>query len=651
MYRFSSTGRVVMLATVLALALALPGHGAGAQSVPPEKPSFGASDRGEEFVPGQILVKPSEKAPPGRLGEINRSTGAEVEDRIPSVGVGVIDLPRDLPVEQAVRRYENAAGIEYAEPDFKIYPEDVTPNDPRFDELYGLENTGQTGGTPNADIAATDAWEQTTGSEETVIAVIDTGVQRGHPDLRGNMWINEDEKYKNGSDDDGNGYEEDRYGWDFYNDDKTVYDSDDGDKHGTHVAGTIGAEADNDKGVTGVNWDVSIMPLKFIGPEYGSVSGAVEALDYAVDNGATISNNSWGFREYDSKTFKDALDRAEEEGHLFVAAAGNADNDNDENPRYPNSYDNENIISVAATDDEDRLASFSNYGEESVDLGAPGVSILSTLPGGGYGKYSGTSMATPHVAGVAALLKSADPDAGASDIKQSIMDSASSTSSLSGKTVSGGRLNAAEALGSARQNDVPEITLRVSNGVIKYGGSTGLVGRLTSSSGDPVSGEEVKLIERPYGQKGFSKIPGGEVTTNSNGVYRLKGLKPEEHTRYRARFAGSEAKSLDPAVSGTPGVKVRVRVHLRMSGKDLKLGDKRGLRGLVIPDHASEVRLTIKRNGVVVNRKMVNLNGDSEYRSVVKPGRTGRYAVSALFYRDEDHWGNRSPEKSFKVVR
>lgn len=228
------------------------------------------------------------------MGEIGAEIRAEVEDRIPGTGISVVDLPEGLPVQRAVERYENASRVEYAEPDFKLYPSDVTPDDPWFDELYGLRNTGQTGGNSGADISAPAAWEQTTGRERTVVAVTDTGVQRGHTDLSGNMWVNEDERYTSGADDDGNGYADDRYGWDFYNDDKTVYDSGDGDEHGTHVAGTLAAEGNNGRGVTGVNWQADIMVLRFLGPNGGYTSDAVEALNYTVDNGAPVSNNSWG---------------------------------------------------------------------------------------------------------------------------------------------------------------------------------------------------------------------------------------------------------------------------------------------------------------------------------------------------------------------
>jgi thermitase len=322
--------------------------------------------------------------------------------------VSVVDLPSELSVREAIQRYEASPNVEYAEPDFLLEPT-AYPNDPYFPRLYGLENTGLTGGTPDADADGLETWNISTGRPTTVVAVIDEGVDVNHPDLRDNIWVNTDEVAGNGVDDDRNGYVDDRNGYDFANDDASVYDPDPingaGDEHGTHVAGTIAAQGNNGTGITGVNWEASIMVVKFLGPDGGYTSDAVEALNYAVANGAKISNNSWGGGGY-SRALLDAIQRADAAGHLFVAAAGNAGEDNDSSPSYPASYETPNVVSVAATDDRDALAPFSNFGATSVDLAAPGVNILSTLPGNRYGSYSGTSMATPHVTGVAALIKS-----------------------------------------------------------------------------------------------------------------------------------------------------------------------------------------------------------------------------------------------------
>lgn len=509
--------------------------------------------------------------------------------------MNLVDLPADLPVQAAVQRYENDPAVEYAEPDFEVEPSQVTPNDPRFPELYGLDNTGQSGGTAGADISAPEAWTETTGSSDTIVAVIDTGTDISHPDLRNNLWTSPNET-ANGRDNDGNGLVDDVNGWDFYNGDNTVYDSGDGDAHGTHVAGTVAAEGNNDAGITGVNWDARIMPLKFIGPDSGFVSDAVAAIDYAVDNGATISNNSWGGGGR-SQALQDAIARAGQEGHLFVAAAGNGGedrvgDDNDEAPFYPASYDN-NIISVAATNRNDQLAGFSNFGSDSVDLGAPGVQILSTLPGNTYGTASGTSMASPHVAGIAGLLKSADPNLSGVQIKEGILGSVEVRTELRGNTVTGGRANAAGALGI----NATELSLAVGSSTLVFGQSTNLFGGLTNTSGEPVAGEEVVLLQRPVDQNRFSQVPDGTVTTDSNGRFVVRSVKPEKNTIYRARFAGNEAEGLNPSVSAPLTVNVRVRLTLNVAKDQLRTGEAQGIAGRVLPEHAGEVRLKILRDG------------------------------------------------------
>lgn len=412
-----------------------------------EEPTFRAPDE-PAFVPGEILVKPRASVPEQALEALNRQNNARVVERLPGIGVSVIDLPAGLPVQVAVRRYEGSQDVQYAEPNFLLFPEADPPNDPDYNELYGLNNTGQTGGVPDADIDAPEAWNNTLGDPNTAVAIIDTGVDVSHPDLDGNLWTNPGEIPDNGIDDDKNDYIDDVHGWDFYHSDATVYDAADGDKHGTHIAGTIAAEGNNDTGVTGVNWRASIMPLKFLGPNGGKVSDAAKAIDYAVAEGAKISNNSYGCGGTGcySDTLKAAIDNADGAGHLFVAAAGNEGTDNDVTPQYPANYDSSNVIAVAATNDQDGLASFSNFGATTVDLAAPGVGILSTLPDNSYDRYSGTSMATPHVAGVAALLKSQNPTYSDEEMKDQILRYAEPKNSLQGKTVTGGRLNADAAL-------------------------------------------------------------------------------------------------------------------------------------------------------------------------------------------------------------
>ena len=412
------------------------------------------------FAPGRILVKVEDSAPAGAIASVNRENDARVEDKIPHSGVSVVDLPADLSVNEAVELYEASPQVEYAEPDYEVTlaQSALAPNDPGFSNMYGLNNAGQTGGTPDADIDAPEAWSATTGKPDTVVAVIDTGVDIYHPDLNDNIWTNPDEIAGNGIDDDANRYVDDVHGWDFANDDASVFDSAADDKHGTHVAGTIAAEGDNGMGVAGVTWQAKIMPLKFISPGKGYVSDAAEALRYAVDEGAKISNHSYGYYDYCggcfSKTLRDAVDYAAGKDHLVVAAAMNGGSDwvgddNDQNPVYPAGHEGANVISVAASDQRDALTSFSNYGATSVDLAAPGQSIYSTYPNNTYGNGTGTSMATPHVTGVAALVEAQNPDLDTAGIKNRILESVDKKASLEGKTVSGGRLNAGRAFGVA----------------------------------------------------------------------------------------------------------------------------------------------------------------------------------------------------------
>jgi hypothetical protein len=341
----------------------------------------------------------------------------------------------------------SAPGIVSVEPDFVLAPTLVS-NDPSFSQLWGLSNSGQSGGVADADIDAPEAWRVTTGSRSVVIAVIDSGVDVNHPDLAANIWRNPGEIPGNGVDDDGNGFVDDVNGWDFVSWDNTPQD---GNGHGTHVAGTIGAVGNNGRGVVGVNWEVSILPLRFLDDSgSGSTSAAIAAINYATalrTAGVNIvaSNNSWGGGGY-SSSLRTAIARHNDAGIMFIAAAGNESTNNDSVPSYPANYDLPNVISVAALDRSDRLASFSNYGRTSVDLGAPGVSIYSTTPGNGYSTYSGTSMAAPHVAGVVGLLAAANPQATVAEIRAAILDTVVPVTALAGRTVTGGRLNAAAAL-------------------------------------------------------------------------------------------------------------------------------------------------------------------------------------------------------------
>lgn len=334
-----------------------------------------------------------------------------------------------------------------AEPDYLVSLH-LTPDDPLLGMQWSLANSGQTGGTAGADIKAPVAWDKTTGSGGVTVAVLDTGIDFTHPDLAGNLYFNAAES-EDGEDTDGNGFIDDLRGWDFYNGSNNPTD---GQYHGTHVAGTIGARGNNGIGITGVSWRARILAVRvFSDTGAGTLSDAVQGIRYAADSGARVINASWGFRQ-SSELLSDAIDYAGSKGCLLVASAGNDGLSNDLYPIYPASTPLGNVISVAATDHDDRLAGFSNYGN-SVDIAAPGVGILSTTPlfptlsmiGAGipaeYGHSSGTSMSAPHVSGAAVLLISQNPGITALEVKQLLMDRAIYTSSLAGLTTNAGRLD------------------------------------------------------------------------------------------------------------------------------------------------------------------------------------------------------------------
>ena len=403
----------------------------------------GQENQKPEYKPNQILVNFEEGVSSAEIASIQQEIGAKEVDTTEITGVALWEIAKGKDLEAAIRNLESNEAIAYAQPNYQYSAQAFIPNDPDFNELWGLNNTGQTGGTEDADVDAPEAWDINTGSDEIIVGVIDIGVDYDNPDLAANMWTNPDEIAGDGIDNDGNGYVDDIYGYDF------VYgDSDPSDVygHGTHVSGTIGAVGNDDFGIAGVNWNVKIMALKFLDDYgYGYTFDAIKAIEYAIAEGANLTNNSWGGGGYD-QALADAIAAAGEAGQLFVAAAGNDyQNNNDIWPAYPASYELDNIISVAATDHNDNLAYFSNYGPESVDIGAPGEDIYSTLPWG-YEAWSGTSMATPHVAGAAALLWAEEPDLTWAEVKERLLSTVDIVDSLDGLVSSDGRLNLYNAL-------------------------------------------------------------------------------------------------------------------------------------------------------------------------------------------------------------
>lgn len=413
----------------------------------------------------EVLVRFKPGVTLSQIRDIAFANNDALRDEIEAVnGLAVIDDLDDADAQTIADQYAAMTEtVAYAEPNIKIelddpsqteIPRDLVyresdselPNDPQFGEQWALNNLGQDGGKARADIDALDAWATTKGSEEVVVAVLDTGVDFTHVDLRENMWIRP--KNVPAYTDDELGTFNDING---YNGTDKITDPMDDNGHGTHCAGIIGAEGDNGEGIAGVNWHVKIMPLKFLGRGgFGSVNDAIEAINYAIDRKANgvnvrIISASWGSRQK-SKALEDTIRAAGEAGILFVAAAGNDSSNNDRRHHYPSDYNLPNVISVAALDRNDEVAGFSNYGVKSVHIAAPGKDILSTWLNGHYREASGTSMATPYVSGVAALIIAKEPKITMEKLRDRILKTADKLDSLDGKVATGGRVCAANAL-------------------------------------------------------------------------------------------------------------------------------------------------------------------------------------------------------------
>jgi subtilisin family serine protease len=436
---FSLLAAVALLLTLLVLAAS-----AAERSV--------ALGEAPEVVPGQLIVGFAPEATDWQEKRAVEKARGEVEDRIDSVDATVVAVDPNKTDDASQRLLRNPV-VDYVEPNYVLHAKRI-PNDRAFVDQWGLRNLGHFDGKAGADISATLAWDVTT-SSNAVVAVVDTGVSYKHPDLVTNTWKNPGDMV-NGLDDDNDGFTDDVFGADFFSNDSNP---DDDGGHGTHVAGIIGAQGNNALGVTGVNWDVNVMSLKFLDENgEGNTADAANAIDYAVDHGARVVNASWGGPSF-SQSLYGAIRRAGERGTLVVAAAGNDGVNADTRPDYPAAFDLPNIISVAATDRADRLLDFSNYGAKSVDLAAPGDDITSTVPTitdpTGYAAFSGTSMAAPFVSGAAALYLSKYPTAGVDQIKAALLGTVDKLPTLLGKTVSGGRLNIARALGASAPSTKP----------------------------------------------------------------------------------------------------------------------------------------------------------------------------------------------------
>lgn len=472
-----------------------------------------AQDR-PDYVPDEIFVKFRSDVSQQTIASLLSKINGSIIKKFKLISALHVKIPTDS-VQSSLNFLRNLPEVEYAEPNCLRYL-NAMPNDPSFSDLWGLNNTGQTGGTPDADVDAAEAWNIVTGDSNFVVAVIDSGMDMSHPDLSANVWTNPDEIPGNGIDDDGNGYADDIYGWDF-----SGGDNDPSDTvaicggHGTHTSGTIGASGNNGIGVTGINWNVKIMPLKVFKQYFGIFCSAadsdiIDAISYASDKGVKVSNNSYGGGPFNQALY-DAIKASKK---LFVAAAGNEGLNNDITPSYPASYNLSNIISVAATDHNDALPSFSNYGVASVDIAAPGVNILSTTPNNTYSFFDGTSMASPHVVGAAALLWAYDPTLTVNEVKWRLMEGSDSK----GLPVStGGRLNINNSINLSQLVTIDMSTVGSTtvprSGTIKY---LMTVTNISSSAQTAIvniiaqlaNGTEVYLIKN----SSLTLLPGGVYT-------------------------------------------------------------------------------------------------------------------------------------------
>lgn len=416
-----------------------------------------------QFVPGEMLIQFDKDAPEVEKAAARALVGALTLEQIETeamrdagqAGFELVTLQSGLAVLDAVRIIKDHPSVVFAEPNW-IYTHEAASNDLYYTNgsLYGMYGDATTPANQYGSQAG-EAWAAGhTGSSTVYVGVIDEGVQFDHPDLAANVWTNQFDPV-DGVDNDGNGFVDDTHGWDFDGNNNSIYD---GtflgllDKHGTHVSGTIGARGGNGIGVVGVNWNVSIISAKFLGAGGGTTANAVKAIDYITNlktrHGLNIvaTNNSWGGGGA-SQALLDAMVRGARQNILFIAAAGNDTANNNATASYPANYDTtagagyDAVISVASITSTGAISSFSNYGATTVDLGAPGDGIYSTIPVNKYGSLSGTSMATPHVTGGAALYASTHPGATAQQIRSAILGSVVPTASLNGKTATGGRLN------------------------------------------------------------------------------------------------------------------------------------------------------------------------------------------------------------------
>jgi hypothetical protein len=420
----------------------------------------------ENHVPGEIIIHFKSKLKPQFLDSISQVKVSLARFELlsarvlsPDSQLLLLKIADDAKLQSAIAKIENQEDVDFAEPNYKLKLSSELSDDPLFIKNWNLNNVGQATesgktGKWGADINVLPLWRQgVVGNRKIIVAVVDTGIDWNHEDLRQNIFTNageRDELATNGKDDDNNGYIDDIHGWNFVANNNQ---SQDDNRHGTHCAGIIGAVGNNGIGIVGVNWQVSLLPIKFINRDgEGATSDAIEGMRYAGLMGAKIFSNSWGGGEY-SKALRLSIERANADGILFVAAAGNSKSNNDYRASYPANYKLPNIVSVGASNNLDEKAYFSNYGRGNVHVMAPGQEIYSTLPNNQYGPLSGTSMAAPQVSGIAALILSVNPDLSPLSIRERLIRTSEPLYSLKAFVQAQGRINAFNAI----NNIVPAI--------------------------------------------------------------------------------------------------------------------------------------------------------------------------------------------------
>ena len=621
--------RVLLVAAVLCAAAPAAAVGAADQV----RPADG------EPVPGELLVGFEPGAGGTERAAARRAAGVTVERALRIDGVQLVKLAPGESREAAIARLERDPAVAFAEPNRRRTAQATLPNDPQFNQLWGM----------NA-IHAPEAWDLETGGD-TLVAVVDEGVAYDHPDLAANVWHNPGETPGNGIDDDHNGYRDDVVGYDFVGTgDSNPRGS---GSHGTHVAGTIAAAGNNGLGVAGVSWSARLMILRALGTSSGTDADIAEAFDYAADMGARVVNASLGGP---GATTTLRLPITTHPNTLFVVAAGNESADNEQGDgSYPCDYPDLNIICVAATTQSDGFASFSNFGTTSVDLGAPGNGIYSTVPGNSaqpaaFGFMSGTSMATPHVSGALSLLLAHEPALTAAQACASVLDSGDPLASLAGKTQTGRRLNVFNALradpapvastGTASSVTTTAATLGGTIGsrcattrwqfeygpTQAYGTSTPMIGLANRTEGvsaaigglAPATTYHYRLV----GARGAERFPGADATFTTESASRTSSSTQEEPPPVTT-----------PPVIETTATTPTLRERARAARVTCTRA-RRTLRCRVTRAGTLRLRLTVKRNGHVVTRA----TGRAGTRITLRAPRAkpGRYTVTVTLLENGD---------------